>query len=486
MSCLRKAEYLYALGVSLLAGGWAARLYLDGRLEYASPVLLALPLLLLLSVSASLRRFRGKRLAIVAATSASISAPVLLVSAALLQSYTKEGRYPSPFIDEMLRNMGDGFFLVALAITTAVSAASLALFKALVTPEIRAFRKEGGRPLVEELVEAPQNAYAYSAIVAGLLLGYFQPLSLPALSVMPVLLMQPLPIQLSAFTGSLLAFLGVSVDPVLTVAALALYTEAWKRIWGVKTSRGAAVIISAGLYVLAGMLSFFTLFGAGFVFYQAVFAVLVLAAGYLLTSMEARGVLATPAMVLALSNLYLRAPLSPVSLEPLLPLVVASSWMAIPAFYSELSSEGLAEDEECSSLPVQAISVAVPATLVTLLYLSTGYSPQVLRVSAQPSYTVLSYALPVVALLASTVQQVASKRAVPGLVEPALLMFLHPAGLAFSLLVPREDAAPLALAAALLAVLHVALSKHGKTYREVASLFMVGVALGVVARLLAG
>jgi hypothetical protein len=479
MTCLKRLDYLLILGEIFISVGLATIVYARSEALFLPLAIVSAPLILFLVFLTSAKRLRKPYPAITIASSVSLSTPLIIIAANLLQSYAKEGYYRSPFVYELLDKMRESFLAASLALIAIFSLSSYLLIKALLTPDLEALKLEGGMALAEEYLAMPSHRLACLMIPLGFLLSYFIKPPPLTLTVLPFIMLAPLPLQASAAMGLLLSFLGISVDPAFLAVTLVMYVTFWKKLWGVKTAGSASLIISAGVYLLASLLCFFILFGAEFPVYMATSTLLILLAGYLMLGIEAKGAALSPYTLLLLSQLFASEPL-PVSAEPLFPLLLAATPIVLSAFYIEKFLKHF--DEECGTTIVQGLLVILPLVLAPLLYSNATIELPSFHASA--NHSLLCYVVPLASLLISILQQVAVRGRIPGRVEPLLLFSLHPIGLAIAILVPKGELLPLLFLATILIIVRMIFSKHSEVYRELSCLFILGYSIGAMFTLL--
>ncbi|WP_288005210.1 hypothetical protein [Thermofilum sp.] len=351
--------------------------------------------------------------------------------------------------------------------------------KALVLPGVKALTLEGGKTLAEEYIQPPQYKVSYLAMPLGILFPYLYNASASTIAVLPFIMLAPLPLQTSTLVGLLLSIIGISLNPMAVAISLILYAEIWRKLWKIGTYRPASLIIGTGVYILASLLIFFTLFGAQFTMYLVTATFLILIVGYAITELEAKGIALSPYLLLFVSQIFTNGSI-PIYTEGLLPLILSASSLIVSALYLDISLRHI--DEECGTLLFESLLLLVPLVLAPLLYGNITITPPSLTIST--SYSLISYLIPVVALMYSTVQQVSMKGRIPRRIEPTLLFSLHPLGLAVSILVPRNEALPLLLLALLLSVTRLVLSRHSQMYSEIARFFLFGYAIGIISKIL--
>jgi hypothetical protein len=478
MVCLKKADYLLALGEIFLATGLSLILYSRQNTFFLPPAVISTIIIFPITLLTLLRKHTNPHLTISLVAPFFLSTPLLVISASLIQSYAKEGKYSSPFIAELLDKTGNGFITVGLLIAGVFSLASYLLVKALVLPGVKALTLEGGKTLAEEYIQPPQYKVSYLAMPLGILFPYLYNASASTIAVLPFIMLAPLPLQTSTLVGLLLSIIGISLNPMAVAISLILYAEIWRKLWNIGTYRPASLIIGTGVYILASLLIFFTLFGAQFTMYLVTATFLILIMGYAITELEAKGIALSPYLLLFVSQIFTNGSI-PIYTEGLLPLILSSS-LIVSALYLDISLRHI--DEKCGTLLFESLLLLVPLILAPLLYGNITITPPSLTIST--SYSLISYLIPVLALIYSTVQQVSMKGKIPRRIEPTLLFSLHPLGLAVSILIPRNEALPLLLLALLLSVTRLVLSRHSQMYSEIARFFLFGYAIGIISKIL--
>ncbi|AJB41144.1 hypothetical protein TCARB_0066 [Thermofilum adornatum 1505] len=479
MVCLKKADYLLAFGEIFLATGLSLILYSRQNTFFLPPAVISTIIIFPLTLLTLLRKHTNLHLTISLVAPFFLSTPLLVISASLIQSYAKEGKYSSPFIAELLDKTGNGFITVGLLIAGVFSLASYLLVKALVLPGVKALTLEGGKTLAEEYIQPPQYKVSYLAIPLGILFPYLYNASASTIAVLPFIMLAPLPLQTSTLMGLLLSIIGISLNPLAVAFSLILYAEIWRKLWKIGTYRPASLIIGTGVYILASLLIFFTLFGAQFTMYLVTATFLILIVGYAITELEAKGIALSPYLLLFVSQIFTNGSI-PIYTDALLPLILSASPLIVSALYLDISLRHI--DEECGTLLFESLLLLVPLVLAALLYGNITITPPSLTIST--SYSLISYLIPVLALIYSTVQQVSMKGRIPRRIEPTLLFSLHPLGLAVSILIPKNEALPLLLLALLLSVTRLVLSRHSQMYSEIARFFLFGYAIGIISKIL--
>ena len=479
MVCLKKADYLLAFGEIFLATGLSLILYSRQNTFFLPPAVISTIIIFPLTLLTLLRKHTNPLLTISLVAPFFLSTPLLVISASLIQSYAKEGKYSSPFIAELLDKTGNGFITVGLLIAGVFSLASYLLVKALVLPGVKALTLEGGKTLAEEYIQPPQYKLSYLAIPIGILFPYLYNASASTIAVLPFIMLAPLPLQTSTLMGLLLSIIGISLNPMAVAISLILYAEIWRKLWKIGTYRPASLIIGTGVYILTSLLIFFTLFGAQFTMYLVTATFLILIVGYAITELEAKGIALSPYLLLFVSQIFTNGSI-PIYTEGLLPLILSASPLIVSALYLDISLRHI--DEECGTLLFESLLLLVPLVLAPLLYGNITITPPSLTIST--SYSLISYLIPVLALIYSTLQQVSMKGKIPRRIEPTLLFSLHPLGLAVSILIPRNEALPLLLLALLLSVTRLVLSRHSQMYSEIARFFLFGYAIGIISKIL--
>ncbi|QOJ79688.1 hypothetical protein IG193_04335 [Infirmifilum lucidum] len=496
VSCLRKVDYVFILGLSLLVTGLATRLYLWNGLNLEAPLLILLfPLTCALFAIAGKRGFNGQAALLASSLVAVLASPYIYLSVFMLEDYIRSGRISSPFVNDLVIKGGKLASVAIHALTFMVFLSALLLGNVLARRLLRSLKAEGVSNPVSLLSESA-NIRSWS--VFGILVGVLAVLLAPGGSVdayilAPLLVfifLAPLPVQASLVFYWFLAYhLGVTVGVFEALLTLLVYTLAV----GAGSDRGRGEIGSTLLAVAVSslllILVFFVLFGMLFPVYMAVFTVYIVLAAVLVVHSEGRGFATSPfvASYVLISALYPAiTELRQIS-YPLAPLLVTSIPGILAGLYSNLLRP---HDEECSYNAVIAISLAALPLSMVLLSASTVTitypQPRVQATLFLPEVVVLVIAAAVTLLqryLSGFLLNKGSR-----LFVPASITVLHPLGLvlASSLhsLLPQSTLLYLFLFLTASMVLKIVAFLGSTSLRDFNIMVVAGIGIGLLLRLL--
>ncbi len=496
MSCLRKVDYVFILGLSLLVAGLATKLYLWNGLNLEAPLLiLFFPLTYAFFAIAGKRGFNGQAALLASSLVAVLASPYLYLSAFMLEDYIKSGRISSPFVNNLVIKGGELASTTIYVLTFIVFLSALLLGNVLTRRLLWGLKAEGASNPVFLLSKSEKiRSWSVFGILVGVLAVLLAPgVSAEAYILAPLLVftfLAPLPLQASLASYWFLAhYLGVTVGVFEALLALLVYTLAA----GAESDRGRDEIGSTLLAVASSslllLLVFFVLFGVLFPIYIAVFTVYIVLMAVFIVHSEGRGFVTSPfvASYVLISALY------PPIMElyqisyPLAPLLVASAPGILASLYNNFLRP---HDEECSFNAIIVISlVALPLSTVFLSASVTAVTYPQPRV--QPTQFLSEIAWLVIAVAITLFQQRLSRFLLnrgSTLFVPASITPLHPLGLvlvsSLHLLLPQSSMLYLLLILAASMFLKIAAFLGSTSLRDFNIMVVAGIGIGLLLRLL--
>ncbi|UNQ72698.1 hypothetical protein [Infirmifilum sp. NZ] len=491
MPCLRKIDYVFALGVLLLVTGLVARLYtwLGPRLD-APSLLLIFPIIYILHAVAERRGIDGGVALLAPSLVAVLASPYVLLSAKMLEEDIRSGQIASPFLNDFMAR-GEGL-TVPYVLAFAVFLAAMLLGSILVRNLLGSVQLESPSNPVFMLSEKPGiQRWSAIGVLAGVLVAALIPSEPHMFVIAPLCVLIMLSstfIQASLmFYISLEYFLGVPFGMVGALTALFLYSLAVNT--GKKEGEASATLLMTSSFLLIMTLAFFIVFGTGFPLYIAFFLLNVLLVSAFVVQVEGRSFILSPfiaSYVVLLVSYSLPEQLRLLSL-PVAPFIIAAIPGVLASLYLNLIKPRY-ESDECTFTPVAAVALLSQPLAFALLQAEASS----IQLPQQPvQSTQASLLLPILALLVTLLQRRFSKSLFnrgSWLFIPASFTVLHPAGLALASalyqLLSIDGVVLMVIFSAVALALNITAFLKGVSLQGFKIMFTIGMGIGLAIRVI--